>query len=320
MAGPGALPRLGPSELVQMAAVARRFYVDGESKVQIGHDLGLSRFKIARMLEEARERGLVRIEISLPAEIDSELSDELRSRLGLQHAVVVNAGAESEASLREQLGAIAAELLTEIVSDTDVLGVGWGRTVNAVAAALREVAPCTVAQLSGALTGERVDDSSVEVARRVASLAGGRVYPIYAPLVVPDAVTAQGLRQQPQVQAALDRHRSVTKAFVAVGSWNPPNSQLLAAMDNQERAQLLEAGVCAEVCGTLIDEFGAEVPTALRERIISIESEELRAVPEVVAVAGGESKAVAIRAAIRGGYVSGLVTDAGVARFLLEGH
>lgn len=318
MAAPRPLPRSGPSELVQTAAVARRFYLGGESKVQIADDLGLSRFKVARMLDDARERGLVRIEISLPAQIDGELSDELRVRYGLRHAVVVDTGAGSETALREQLGSVAAELMTEIVTEQDVLGLGWGRTLNALATSLTQVESCTVVQLSGALTGDRVDESSVEVARRVASIAGGGVYPIYAPLVVPDPTTAQGLRQQAQVQAALGRHRTVTKAFVAIGSWSPPNSQLLTALANEERSELLGKGVCAEVCGTLIDAGGQEVGTALSERMVSIEGAELRAIPDVIAVAGGAAKGSAVRASILGGYVNGLVTDVVVARHLLD--
>lgn len=318
MSGPDEASRLGPAELVAMATVARRFYIDGESKVQIADAVGLSRFKVARMLDEARELGMVRIEIRIPALIDGELSEALRARYGLRHAVVVDASSESESTLREQLATTAADLMSEIVSDDDVLGLGWGRTLTALAGSLRNLASCTVVQLSGAVSGERVDESSVEVARRIGSIAGNRTYAIYAPLVLPDAATARGLRRQPQVRAAMSRHADVTKAFVAIGSWNPPNSQLLLSLAEDERSRLLGAGVCAEVCGTLIDEAGAEVRTDLAQRVISVDAEQLLAIPEVVAVAGGESKATAIRAAILGGFISGLVTDSIVARDLLD--
>ena len=55
----------GPRELLQLAAVASQYYLDGRSKVEIGQDLGLSRFKVARMLQEARERGIVQIQIHI---------------------------------------------------------------------------------------------------------------------------------------------------------------------------------------------------------------------------------------------------------------
>ena len=46
----------GPAELVMLAAVARRHYLQNQSKVEIADELGISRFKVARMLESARER------------------------------------------------------------------------------------------------------------------------------------------------------------------------------------------------------------------------------------------------------------------------
>ncbi len=81
--------RMGPAELVQAAAMARRFYLEGKSKIQIAEEFGVSRFKVARVLETALERDLVRIEIRVPAELDAERSDALRARYGLRHAVVV---------------------------------------------------------------------------------------------------------------------------------------------------------------------------------------------------------------------------------------
>jgi DNA-binding transcriptional regulator LsrR (DeoR family) len=50
----------GPARLVLAAAVARRYYLEGETKVEIAGQLGLSRFKVARLLEEARASGIVR--------------------------------------------------------------------------------------------------------------------------------------------------------------------------------------------------------------------------------------------------------------------
>lgn len=100
--------RMGPAELVQAAAMARRFYLEGKSKIQIAEEFGVSRFKVARVLETALERDLVRIEIRVPAELDAERSDALRARYGLRHAVVVESPAEAEETPDpENLGEVA---------------------------------------------------------------------------------------------------------------------------------------------------------------------------------------------------------------------
>ena len=69
-----------PSEVVLAARVARQFYLEGVSKVDIADQLGISRFRVARLLDSARESGLVRIEIGLPGgALDAGLSAELCS-------------------------------------------------------------------------------------------------------------------------------------------------------------------------------------------------------------------------------------------------
>ena len=99
----------GPAELVIAASVARRYYMDGLSKTEIADEYGLSRFKIARLLETARSQGLVKIEISHPGTIDVELSVLLRQTFRLEHSIVVDTHEDEAASLRKQLGRAAAD-------------------------------------------------------------------------------------------------------------------------------------------------------------------------------------------------------------------
>ncbi|MGW5026807.1 sugar-binding domain-containing protein, partial [Streptomyces albidoflavus] len=166
--------RMGPAELVQAAAMARRFYLEGKSKIQIAEEFGVSRFKVARVLETALERDLVRIEIRVPAELDAERSDALRARFGLRHAVVVESPAEEEESPDpESLGEVAADLLGELVTEGDVLGLAWGRSTIHMAAALDKLPPCTVVQLTGVYDAGTAERGSVEAVRRAAQVAGG---------------------------------------------------------------------------------------------------------------------------------------------------
>ena len=60
----------GPAQAVLLASIARRYYLDGRSKVEIADEFGLSRFKVARLIEVARDSGLVRIEIRHQGDID----------------------------------------------------------------------------------------------------------------------------------------------------------------------------------------------------------------------------------------------------------
>ena len=161
-----------PAQLILIASVARRYYLEGRSKVEIAEELGLSRFKVARLLETARASGLVHIEIADPDMIDVDLSGRLQDAYGLQHAVVVDTPDDSPTTLRELLGNAAAELLTEIVTADDVLGLAWSRAVSAMTNALDRLPPIPVVQLTGALVQPDVADSSVDLVPQVPASPG----------------------------------------------------------------------------------------------------------------------------------------------------
>ena len=307
----------GPAHQVLMASVARRFYVGEQSKVQISEELGLSRFQVARLLERARATGLVRIEIGRPGVLDLDASSRLQDAFGLQHAVVVDARTQDAAGLREQIGAAAAELLTGLVTSADVLGVSWARAVSAMAAQVRSLPPVPVVQLTGSLAGRGIEESSVELVRGLSRVSGGPAYFFYAPMTLPDAATAAALRGQPEVARAYAQFAAVTVAVVGIGRWAPGQSTVHDATAAAEREHLRELGVCAEVSGVFLSADGEQVEPDLTARMIGIGGA-LRSVPDVLAIPYGEGKAPAVRAALRSGVVTSLVTHTALAEALLR--
>ena len=308
-----------PARKVLTASVARRYYLDGKSKVEIADELGMSRFQIARLLDSARATGLVRIEITDEGTIDLELSGRLQDALQLRHAVVIDTPDDDEASVRQHLGEAAADLLTEIVTTGDVLGLAWARSVSAMTAALTSrLATVPVIQLTGALARPDMDDNSVDLVRQAARASGGPAYFFHAPLVVPNAATARVMRKQPEIARAFDRFASVTKAVVGVGKWAPGLSTIYDAADEHDRQQMSRLGTCADISGVTVDAEGQPVYGGLTERMIGISATEMRAIPEVIALAYGTAKAPAVRAAIQSGVVSGLITHSTLATTLLS--
>ncbi|MFH8491525.1 sugar-binding transcriptional regulator [Streptomyces longisporoflavus] len=313
--------RMGPAELVQAAAMARRFYLEGKSKIQIAEEFGVSRFKVARVLETALERDLVRIEIRVPAELDAERSDALRARYGLRHAVVVESPTSvdevEDSPDPENLGEVAADLLGELVTEGDVLGLAWGRSTIHMAAALDQLPPCTVVQLTGVYDAGTAERGSVEAVRRAAQVSGGEAHPIYAPMLLPDPATAAALRNQTGIARAFEYFDKVTVAAVSIGSWEPGISTVHDMLSDEERAHYASLGVAAEMSAHLFDAEGRRVGRDLGERCITVEADRLRRIPEVVAIAGGQRKAAAIDAVLRSGLVTSLVTDTAAADQLL---
>jgi DNA-binding transcriptional regulator LsrR (DeoR family) len=307
-----------PSEIVLAARVARQFYLEGVSKVDIADRLGISRFRVARLLGAAREAGMVRIEIGLPrGSLDVGLSAELCSAFGLKHAFAFNFPDEDEPALRRRLGEAAGEILMDIVTPGDVLGIAWARSLSGLAAALTQMPPCPIVQLTGAVPPPDGRDL-LDLVRTVARIGGGPAHVFYAPMIVDNAQTAIAIRRQADVADALALVSSVTIAMVAIGAWAPDLSTIYDACSPGDRDAIARLGVCAEMAGVFLAEDGRLVETALDSRMIVTPGSALAKIPSVIAVAYGVSKSVAVRAAIRADMIHGLVTHTSLARALLS--
>ena len=306
-----------PAEVVLAARVARQFYLEGVSKIDIASRLGISRFRVARLLEAARDSGMVRIEIGLPGgTLDAGLSAEVCAVFGLDHAFVFRFPDEDEPQLRRRLGEAAGGVLMDLISPADVLGFSWSRSLSGLAAALTTMPPCPVVQLTGAVPPPD-DQDLLEVIRSVARVGGGRAHIFYAPMIVDSAEAAAAIRRQPDVAGALRMMPSVTMAIVAIGAWQPGLSTIYDAITPAERRAVADLGICGEMAGVFIDENGRPTPTGLDRRMIVTPGPVLARIPSILAVAYGTARARTVRTALRGTMIKGLVTHDSLARSLL---
>jgi len=309
-----------PSEVVLAARVARQFYLEGVSKVDIADQLGISRFRVARLLDSARESGMVRIEIGLPGgNLDAGLSAELCSAFGLKHAFVFNFPDEDEEALRHRLGEAAGQALMDLITPGDVLGMSWSRTLSGLTASLTQLPPCPIVQLTGAVPPPDGRDL-LDLVRGVARVGGGPAHVFYAPMILDDAHTAAAIRRQGDIADAFALLPSVTIAVVALGAWAPGLSTIYDAVTPDERDELAALGVRAELAGVFVGADGRPVATPLDSRMIVTPGPALERIPFVLSVAYGVAKSPAVCAAIRGRLVHGLVTHASLARAMLSAN
>ena len=307
-----------PTEVVLAARVARQYYLEGVSKIDIADRLGISRFRVARLLDSARDAGMVRIEIGLPGgNLDVGLSAELCSAFGLRHAFVFSFPDNEEQALRQRLGEAAGQTLMDLIVPGDVLGMSWSRALSGLAASLTQIPPCPIVQLTGAVPPPDGRDL-LDLVRSVARVGGGPAHVFYAPMLLDDAQTAAAIRRQGDIAAAFALVPSVTIAVIAVGAWAPGLSTIYDAVTPAERDCLAALGVRAELAGVFIGEDGRPVATPLDSRMIITPGPALERIPFVLAAAYGVAKGPAVHAAIRGGLVHGLVTHTSLARSLLS--
>jgi DNA-binding transcriptional regulator LsrR (DeoR family) len=305
----------GSEALVE--AILRRYYLDDATKLDIAREFGISRFKVARLLEEAKRRGLVHIEIA-PSAADPDRSERLRRALGLRRAVVVAdaVGGEPEA-VRRAVGRLSARVVTELAGRASVVGISSSLALIAMGEEIESLGDCTVVQLTGVLSTEITGRGPVELVRDVAAKSSGRSRVFYAPFVTPTAASARDLRQDPTIRWAMSAYPRLDVAVVTVGRWSAGASGLYDSLAEREREQLARAGALGEICGIVVDDQGAQVTSPATERVLGISYDELRRVPEVVAVVYTGNRAPVIRALAAGKLITSIVTSAEVADEIL---
>lgn len=313
----------GPAELVLAAEIARRYFLDGRTKVEIADEFRISRFRVARLLEVAKQEGVVRIEIQQSGTIDLDRSIRLRERFGLEHAVVVDCAEGDPHLLRAALGRAAADLLAEVVSAGDLIGLAWARCVQSMVRQIRKMPQASVVQLTGVLPRPHEpstsidDETAVDIVRDLARISRGPAYLYFAPFLVPDAATARALRRQPEIVRAFGKAAAADVAVAGIGRWAPGLSTLYQAATPPERTALARAGVCAEMAGVCLAADGEPLHTPFNDRMIAVDAAQLRAASHRIAIPYGREKHPAVLAALRSGLVTMMVTHSSLAEALL---
>ena len=314
--------------------VARLFFDRQLSKVEIAARLGISRFRVARLIDDALTDGLVRIEYrDIPAE-DRGLAAVLEERFGLDLCAVAiaaadeaPAGAPAGATTFDAVVRLAAAVLHGLISSGDVIGVAWGSTLAAVVRELptRSDPDLEVVQLAGSSARLDRGRDAGELARVLADRLGATHRAIYAPTFVETAALRAALMREPEVADTVARFNALDLAIVGIGAMPTGDDDAASSLvrsgvlDDTEVLRLTELGAVGDLVVHPFDATGRFVAPDLAERAVAIGVEELRRVRRVVAVASGTRKAGAIRGALKSGVVRMLVTDGPTARAVLGG-
>lgn len=300
--------------------VCRLFYKEHLTKTEIEKRLHISRFKVARILEDAQKSGLVRIEIQEPYRDLSEMESELESKLGLKSALLVGDDGESLKELKEKAGRLAAEYLSSILRKGDVMGIGWGSTtyelVNAIPpSASKQV---RIVQVSGGNTSFESGIDSQALTMRIARKFGVEPYLLHAPTLVDRPETREALMQESAFRQIFEMYQKVNILVAGIGAFLPNGFQGTLFLGDAEISTLRDHGAVGEFLSYCYDIHGDMSQTDRLTRIIAIPPENIKKVPYSIGIAVGYEKAAAILGAIRAGLVNTLITDTTTARVLFK--
>lgn len=318
-----AAPNIAPNRLpvdegreYLMLKAARMFYREDKTLTVIAAETGLNRWQVSRLLQEARESGIVRIEIVPRTLRAPELEAGLLRAFGLRDAVVVP-GPES----LEALAQAAGQYLATIKPPPASIGVSWGRTMAAVAHSLSDGwgDGVLVVQINGTVAPVPGVAYHNNVAEIFARKGNGRMIPLPVPAIVGARLTGEVLSRDRIVADVLKIARSVPVLAFSLGVAG--KDSVLAHSGNvtaAEMAGLVGGGAVGDVLGHFIDLDGRIVDAELDSRVIGLTLADLRGCANAVCISGGTAKRHVTLGALRARLFSTLVTDEATATFVLE--
>lgn len=298
------------------------YYEDQLTQNEIAKLLGVSRATIVNYLQEARKRGIVRILMNSEVATRTGISRQLAGKYGLEQAMVLPATDDDtpKATLKA-LGAGGARLIERLTKPGDTICVSWGQTVLAVAEALtlpRPLDGLSVVQVTGSSTGNEAFSAEFCTAIMARNLGAVSVNMV-APAVLSSAQLRDALMAEPVLRRQFERISQADLIVFGVGALGPDSTMRIADVtDNAEIDEYAAQGAAAVLICRFLDSTGQQIIRDFDSRVIGIELDDLRKLPRRLCVAGGAHKTEAIRAVLKGGYATHLVTDMVCAQHLLQ--
>ncbi|GLU35457.1 sugar-binding transcriptional regulator [Trinickia caryophylli] len=297
------------------------YYVAGDTQNEIAEKLQVSRPVAQRLVAFAVEKNLIRVRVEHRLADCLSLADQLCARYGLSMCEVVPVDDDSAEAIDRKLAVAGAQVMERYLGEDKpmIVSVSSGRTLKAAVDQLGQIdrPQHRLVSMVGAIAQDG-SSNRYDVALHISERTGGKHFLLPAPLIADnEAERTQWCNHRLyRIVEALTAQADV--AFVGIGDIGP---QCPLHVDGfitaSEVDELMRLGAVAEMLGLPIDAEGKRVESATGRRVTSVP---LDAPPKrpTIGFAGGARKHRAVLAALKGGWLSGLVTDEACARAALE--
>ena len=310
-------------DVALITRVVSLYYREGLTQQETAARLGVSRQTIGRILKQAQDSGIVRIEIFSPFTEVESLARQLEKSFGLREAIVSAPDLPGDAEALRAVGRASASLVERRVQPGMVVGLGWSTTVLEMVKHLNALeSPGTVVvQLDGGVPHGRHPNEASDIVHRAALAMRVNATSLMTPLYVDTTEIRDTLIGDSQIHQALELARQSDIAIFGVGAVSKGSTLYATGYLGEDLIdELRTEGAVGEILGRFFGEDGNPLGRELSERTIGLELEALTHIPFRCLVASGEVKIAAISSALRGKYANAIVTDEKTAIALLSSN
>lgn len=311
---------MSDEKLSKLVEVAKLYYQFDFSQQMIAEKLGISRPSVSRMLQQAKEQGIVKIEILDQSEDTVRLANALKAMYQLRHCIVIPVPEYNEEALKNELGKAAANYLDEIIQDGNIVGTTWGTTLHEVAKHVKpkNVKGVSVVQLNGGVSYSETNTYASEILNFLS--AAYNTFPHFLPLpaVVDHPVVANAIITDRHIRKVLDLGKQCDIALITVGDITKESTLFKAGYFTTEDFENFKSRqAVGDICSRIFDVNGNICNKELDERTIGVGLSDLKKTPHGILVAGGMNKVDGIVGTLKGQFANVLITDQHTAQILL---
>lgn len=303
----------------RLVRIAWQYYVEDLTQKEIAERFNISRPKVARLLKEARERGIVEFHIRGVPYDNLHAEQQLRTQFDLNDAIVVPTHPEEELN-RGELGRAAAQYLERVFKPDMIIGLGMGTTLAQIPGFISSCPDygCTFAEMVGGSSRTDTGLDTYNISWQLAEQCNGVAVHVNSPVMVKNEEFRDMLLSDPQIISALETSEKSDLALVGIG---PVSEDMTLARlgycDEETFHELKDKGAVCDVIGHYFDLAGRLVHTRIEDRLIGLKAEQIMKIPQVIGVAGWSNKARAIVGALHSGLLNVLITDQKTAQRIL---
>lgn len=300
----------------QAMLICNMYFLERKTKSQIANELNLSRFKVARLIDDAVESGLIQFIIAGQNNYEEDLADQISKKFGIRN-VIISANTERHGiSNIQNLAKLGSAFLEKIITKNMKIGVSWGKTISATIDAIHNIPPIEAIQTLGSCNVGDFHNNAINVVHKLAKTSNGKAFPVYLPLWINDVNTVKKLKLDSSVLEVRKKYDQLDVIIASVGSWKENSISMRSILPQEWLEKLLSLEVCSDFCGIPINKQGQFI-NWLDKFSVGITAKQIKKVPEVILIAGGIDKKEAILAAIKTKCVNTLITDIENIRYLL---
>lgn len=303
----------------QSLAVANLYYKANMSQEEIAKKLAISRPTVSRLLQYAKEIGIVRIEIVDPYASAQALEALIQQKYDLPEVHVVYTDASDYQQTIVQLGQYAADYLTSIVKDNDLIGVSWGKTLNQVALALKEQTAqnANIIELKGSVTYTPTPVYAEEVLMKFGAAFHTAPHVLPLPVVFGNQTTHDVVMEDRHIRRMIEMGKQANIAIYTVGTVRDEALLFQTGYFNKEEQTVLQQKAVGDICSRFYNTSGQVTCAAIDQRTVGIQLADLKTKEHSILVAGGQQKIAAIKGALAGHYANCLIIDVYTAQALI---